>query len=154
MASARNAGAPPLSQGFAYKWCILIVEPVGVDLSLSGAAEDRWTQDLCGGLRPKTWISSIARELQYQGKSIPILYQGIAWVDAIGFANRSFTDGPSGTAGGSSSAKTDRRDSFRGRANRGEYLSSVATARGSSHIGHRWSDVWGNVMFIQATAPT
>lgn len=82
VASARNAGAPPLSQGFAYKW---------VHFYPSNRSESTFRypgrQKIDGH---KTFVVAFAQkpglvrlpgELQYQGKSIPILYQGIAWVD-------------------------------------------------------------------------
>jgi hypothetical protein len=81
-ASARNAGAPPLSEGFAYKW---------VHFYPSNRSESTFRylgrQKIDGH---KTVVIAFAQkpgsvrspgELQFQGQRIPILYQGIAWVD-------------------------------------------------------------------------
>jgi hypothetical protein len=81
-ASARNSGGLPLSEGFAYKW---------VHFYPSNRSESTFRylgrQRIDGH---KTLVVAFAQkpgsvrspgELRFQDKLIPILYQGIAWVD-------------------------------------------------------------------------
>ena len=81
-ASARNSGGLPLSEGFAYKW---------VHFYPSNRSESNFRylgrQRIDGH---KTFVLAFAQkpgsvrspgELRFHGRLIPILYQGIAWVD-------------------------------------------------------------------------
>ena len=84
--STRATGAPPLSQGFAYKW---------VHLYPANWFESKFRylgrQTVDG---KKTLVLAFAQkpesvrqpgELRFRGQVIPLLYQGIAWIDESDF---------------------------------------------------------------------
>jgi hypothetical protein len=85
-ASARETGTPPLTQGFAYMW---------VHFYPSNRSESNFRylgrqkidrhNTLVVAFSQKPAAVRMPGELRFEGKSIPVLYQGIAWVDASDF---------------------------------------------------------------------
>jgi hypothetical protein len=84
--NVRASGGPPLSQGFASMWVRFYPS------NRSEAAFRYLGQQKMDGRR--TWVLAFAQkpgavrlpaEVQFSDKSVPIYYQGIAWVDASDF---------------------------------------------------------------------
>jgi hypothetical protein len=81
-ASARNSGAPPLSQGFAYKWVYFYPSNRSESIfRYLGQQRIDGHKSFVIAFAQKPGSVRSPGELQFQGKLIPILYQGIAWVD-------------------------------------------------------------------------
>ncbi len=84
--NVRMSGGPPLSQGFASMWVRFYPS------NRSEAAFRYLGQQKIDGRR--TWVLAFAQrpgavrlpaEVQFSDKSVPIYYQGVAWVDASDF---------------------------------------------------------------------
>ena len=85
-ASRRNAAAPPLSQGFASKWVHFYPSNRSESaFSYLGQQhiDDHDTLVIAFAQKPSQVRSP--GELLFQGHSIPLYYQGIAWVDESDF---------------------------------------------------------------------
>jgi len=84
--SARTAGGPPLSQGFASMW--LYFYPLNRQESafrFLGQQKMDGHHTLVVAFAQKPGSVRLPTEFRYEGKSIPIFLQGVAWVDASDF---------------------------------------------------------------------
>jgi hypothetical protein len=85
-ASSRNAAAPPLSQGFASKWVHFYPSNRSESaFSYLGQQHIHNHDTFVIAFAQKPGRVRSPGELFFQGRSIPLYYQGIAWVDESDF---------------------------------------------------------------------
>ena len=63
----------------------LFRESSGITLPLLRRAANGWTQYVCGWVCPDSWFGRVPGQIVSEGASVPMLLQGIAWVDQSDF---------------------------------------------------------------------